>query len=79
MIFSKSQTGTAEKKKELRKIALAHAFIQFCKNEGDLLPLLLGIGLFVHKVSWSQLLTMITMYCTQLGSQFHTWRYSSSR
>ena len=33
MIYSKSQTEAAEKKKELRKIAVAHAWMLFCKNE----------------------------------------------
>ena len=33
MIYSKSQTEAAEKKKELRKIAVAHALMLFCKNE----------------------------------------------
>ena len=32
IIYSKSRTETAEKKKELQKIAVAHALIQFCKN-----------------------------------------------
>ena len=56
MIYTKSQTETSEKKKELRKIAVAHALMQFCKNEGYLSPLLLAIGLFVHKMSQSRLL-----------------------
>ena len=54
MIYS--QTETAAKKKELRKIGVMHALMQFCKNEGYLSPLLLAIGLFVHKVSRSRLL-----------------------
>ena len=56
MIYYKSRTETAAKKKELRKIGVAHALMQFCKNEGYLSPLLLAIGLFVHKVSRSRLL-----------------------
>lgn len=56
MINSKSQTETAEKKKELQKISVAHALIQFCKNEGRLSLFLLAIGFFVHKVSRSKLL-----------------------
>ena len=51
MIYSKSQTKTVNKTKELRKIAIAHALMQFCKNEGYLSLLLLAIGLFIHKVS----------------------------
>ena len=56
IMYSKSQTEIAEKKNELRKIAVAHALMQFCKNEGYLSPLLMAIGLFVHKVSQSRLL-----------------------
>ena len=56
IICSKSRTETAEKKKELQKIAVAHALMQFCKNEGYLSPLLIAIGLLVHKVSQSRLL-----------------------
>ena len=48
MIFSKSRTETAEKKK--------HTLMQFCEKEEYLSPLLLVIGLFVHKVSRSRLL-----------------------
>ena len=50
IIYSKSRTETAEKKKELQKIAVAHALMQFCKNEGYLSPLVMAIGLFFHKV-----------------------------
>ena len=56
MIFSKSRTETAEKRKELRKIVVAHASMQFCKNERYLSPLLMAIELFVIKVSRSRLL-----------------------
>ena len=56
MIYSKSQTETAGKKIELRKIGVVHVLMQFCKNEGYLSPLLLAIGLLVHKVSRSRLL-----------------------
>ena len=58
-MYSKSQTEIAEKKNELRKIAVAHALMQFCKNEGYLSPLLMAIGLFVHKVSRSRRLVDI--------------------
>ena len=33
MIYSKSQTETAEEKKDLSKVAVAHALMQFCKNK----------------------------------------------
>ena len=56
IIYSESRTETAEKKKELQKIAVAHALMQFCKNEGYLSPLLMAIGLFVHKGLQSRLL-----------------------
>ena len=75
-MYSKARTETAEKKEELQNIALAHALMQFCKNEVHLSssPLLV-IGLFVqkcrnHDFRW--------MYCTRLDSQFYTRRYSSS-
>ena len=51
MIYSKSRTETSEKKKELQKIVVAHALMQFCKDEGYSSPLLMVIGLFVHEVS----------------------------
>ena len=56
ILHSKSRTETANKKKHLRKIAIAHALMQFCKKEGYISPLLLSIGLFIHKVSRSRLL-----------------------
>ena len=43
IIYPKSRTETAEKKKELQRIAVAHALMQFCKNEGYLSPLLMSV------------------------------------
>ena len=40
----------------LQKIAVAHALMHFCMNEGYLSPLLMAIGLFIHKKSQSRLL-----------------------
>ena len=56
MINSKSRTETGEKKKKLGKIAVTHPLMQFCKNKIHLSPLLLAVGLFVHKVSRLQFL-----------------------
>ena len=50
MIYSKSRTETPKKKKELRKIVVAHALMQFCKDEGYPSPLLMAVRLLVHKV-----------------------------
>ena len=75
MIYSKSRTETAEKKKELRKITVAHPLMQFCKNEGYLSPLLWRLNCFFSKCRGHDFLWT---YCTRLGSQFHTRRYSSS-
>ena len=55
-INSKSRTETGEKKKKLGKIAVTHPLMQFCKNKIHLSPLLLAVGLFIHKVSRSQFL-----------------------
>ena len=56
MIYSKSRTYTGQKNKEFQKIAIADTLMQFWKNEGYLSPLLLSIGLFVHKALKSRLL-----------------------
>ena len=75
IIYPKSRTETAEKKKELQRIAVAHALMQFCKNEGYLSPLLWRLDCFFSKCRDHDFLWM---YCTRLGSQFHIRRYSSS-
>lgn len=41
-VYSKSRTKTAKKKKQLRKIAVAHALMQFCKHERVFISTSLG-------------------------------------
>ena len=55
-IFSKSRSETAQAKKELRKVGIAHAIMQCCRKEGYISPLLLAVGLFVHQVTQSRVL-----------------------
>ena len=50
-IFSKSRSETAQAKKELRKVGIAHAIMQWCRKEGYISPLLLAVELFVHQVT----------------------------
>ena len=59
----------SDQKRKLKKVAVAHAIMQFSKKEGYVSPLLLAIGLFVHKVSRSKLLVDVLHSVGQRGSQ----------
>ena len=54
--FPKSRTSSAQEKKDLRKAAVAHIIMQWCKKEGYQSPLLLAVALFVHQITRSQVL-----------------------
>ena len=53
-IFSPSRSETSQNKKELRKISIAHAIMQWSKKEDYLSPLLLTVGFFIHRATRSR-------------------------
>ena len=55
-VFTKSRTFTAQEKKNLRKVTIAHKVMQWYKKEGCQSPPLLAIGLLVHQITRSQVL-----------------------
>ena len=55
-LFPKSRTSTAQEKKDLRKVAVGHVIMQWCRKEGYQSPLLLAVGLFVHQITRSRVL-----------------------
>ena len=78
-IYLNTQTEAVEKKNELQKISIAHALIQFCKNEGYLSPLLLAIELLQVSRSWFLEVVLHLFGISVSYSSMKYERYSSSK